>query len=189
MMWCKFKYLKHFLLGASVMILTGCSGSHTDLQAYLNSVREGAVPKAEPLPALPALSSVAYHGADARDPYQTTPVGAPQQNSDTAPAQNCPQPPRLGVPTALQRVALDQLQLRGILGGGQNRDPVALITANDGQLHRVTVGDFMGLNYGRIAAIQSNRIVLREWIATGNGCWQQRETQLTLVEASRSTNP
>lgn len=164
--------------------LVACSGQHTDLQAYMDNIRQGAVPNAEPLPPLPALSHTDYYGREYRDPFVTMPTG---QAREPAPqSRNCPQPPRDRVPSVLQQVGLDQMSLRGVF----NRDGarIALIVTNDGRLHRVAVGDYLGLNFGRVSGISSDRVTLREWIATGDGCWQQQETYLSLAVPAGGTN-
>lgn len=181
-------YSRTLALVLVVLTLAACSGRHTDLQNYLEQVRQGAVPAAEPLPQLPELTSVDYVGAAARDPFRPM-ARSSEQSRDAAAgaARNCPQPNFARVATQLQQIALDQMQLKGVMTA-QNGSRTALIITNQGQLHRVTTGDYLGLNYGQVTAISANRLTLREWIATGDGCWQQRETSLTLVTPSRSNN-
>lgn len=181
-------YFRALVLALLVLTIAACSGRHTDLQNYLEQVHQGAVPPAEPLPQLPQLTSVDYVGATARDPFRPV-ARSNDQNREAAAgaARNCPQPNFTRVATELQQVALDQMQLRGVMRA-QDGTRTALITTNQGQLHRVTTGNYLGLNYGQITAISANRLTLREWIATGDGCWQQRETSLQLVTPSRSNN-
>ena len=54
--------------------------------------------------------------------------------------------------------------------------------ANDGVIHRVQAGNYLGQNFGKITAIQDHQINLAEWVATTTGKWREREASLALVE-------
>jgi len=56
----------------------------------------------------------------------------------------------------------------------------ALIRDNEGGIHRVTVGDYMGQNYGRVESVTETRIQLREIVGDGDEGWVRRPRTLTL---------
>ena len=57
-----------------------------------------------------------------------------------------------------------------------------LVKANDGVIHRVQAGHYLGQNYGKITGVQEQQIDLEEWVATTTGKWREREASLALVE-------
>lgn len=82
----------------------------------------------------------------------------------------------------LEKYGLDALKMVGVIGQGQN--VYGLVKVNEGEskgvVHRVTIGDYMGLNDGHIKQINDDRIVLESLIPNGRGCWEKRD-QLLLV--------
>lgn len=169
---------------AAIGVLAGCAPTgHHDLEQFTAQVQQRAKPGISPPPQLPELERIQYTGANIRNPFQPTPLRA---GPTPGAGQNCPQP-TLGKPSGnLTGVALDQLTLSGTMrSGGQL---VALLISNDGKLFRVERGDFIGLDNGRITSITPQQISIREWLATGDGCWQQRDVSLTLLNSQRSSN-
>ena len=66
------------------------------------------------------------------------------------------------------------------------RDPFvptlwALIRAPDSTIHRVQVGNYMGMNHGQIIAISETYLTLKEIVPEGNG-YNERETTVSVVE-------
>jgi len=48
-------------------------------------------------------------------------------------------------------------------------------------LHRVTIGNYLGLNNGKITQLFDDSVEISELIADGKG-WQQRKTGLAMSE-------
>jgi len=169
---------------AAIGMLAGCAPTgHQDLEQFTAQVQQRAKPGISPPPQLPELERIQYTGSNIRNPFQPTPLRA---GPEPGVGQNCPQP-TLGKPQGnLEGVALDQLSLSGTMRS--NGQLVALLVSNDGKLFRVERGDFIGLDNGRITSITNQQISIREWLATGDGCWQQRDVSLTLLNSQRSSN-
>jgi|SRR5690554_3798198 len=170
---------------ATLSLLAGCAPTgHQDLEQFTAQVQQRAKPGISPPPALPELERIQYTGTSIRNPFQPTPLRAgPTPES----GQNCPQPTLGKAIGNLEGIALDQLSLSGTMRSGDGQ-LVALVVSNDGKLFRVKRGDFIGLDNGRITSITSQQISIREWLATGDGCWQQRDVSLTLLNSQRSSN-
>ena len=84
----------------------------------------------------------------------------------------------------MERFALDSLIMQGILE--QNEQIWGLVRAKeDNSLHRVAVGNYLGLNHGRIIRISEQRIDLIELIQDGAGRWLEREASLALIADER----
>ncbi len=81
---------------------------------------------------------------------------------------------------ALEEYPLDSLRMVGTLEqGGQMW---ALVRAEDGTIHRVQPGNYVGQNYGRITRITESKIELVEIVPDGLGGWMERPATLALSE-------
>jgi len=58
----------------------------------------------------------------------------------------------------------------------------ALIRDNEGGIHRVRTGNYMGQNYGRVVGVSDTRIELVEIVPNGRGGWVERPRSLSLDE-------
>ena len=60
----------------------------------------------------------------------------------------------------------------------------ALVEASDSTLHRVAVGNYLGLYNGRITDVNQNNVKVIELIPDGAGCWVERETVVAMVDSN-----
>ena len=84
---------------------------------------------------------------------------------------------------ALEAFPLDSMAMVGSLN--RNGQPVALISV-DKLLYQVRVGNYLGLNYGRITRISETELGLREIVQDAAGEWIERVATLQLQERSRN---
>ena len=61
----------------------------------------------------------------------------------------------------------------------------SLIDDGAGQIHRVTVGNYVGRNHGRIVQVTENRTDVIEIIPDGEGGWVERPRTLSLKEKTQ----
>lgn len=88
------------------------------------------------------------------------------------------QPPDLTRPRAvLESVAVDQFEMVGTLSRG--KQVFALLRAAS-TVHRVAVGDYLGLDHGRVSAIHDGYIELVEHVPDKQGAWLERRRTLML---------
>ena len=83
---------------------------------------------------------------------------------------------------ALEAFPLETLRMVGTLS--QEKDTFGLVRAGP-NLFRVKKGNYMGLNFGVITAIDENEIKLKELVQDGGGDWVERASSLQLVETNR----
>jgi type IV pilus assembly protein PilP len=154
-------------------LLIGCSSSdESDLTRYINSVKERAPKKIEPIPEIRRLASFSYpENENRRSPFK--PVVVPQKNDDFAPDVKRPKEP-------LEAFPIDSLKFVGTFQEGLMK--WALISQPSGFVTRVKVGEYMGQNYGQIVAIQEKSIMLVERVKNG-GKWQKRPVTVNLRSA------
>jgi len=158
-------------------LLTACADPELQsLEQELAEVRmePGEVPRVE-LPEVPQIDGVEYHGSDVRSPFE------PRRMQDQ---REVPQSGELAPPPDRQREPLEaydlaELDLVGTLTVGG--EPSALVRGPDGKVHRVRIGDYMGLDHGRIVSITDASLVLVETVLESNA-WQERTTQIALGE-------
>lgn len=81
------------------------------------------------------------------------------------------------VPSELELFPLDALRLVGMLqDSGQD---YGLIQTPEGTVHPVREGDLLGLNHGRVIALNDHRVDVIEWIAEG-GCFRERPAAIAM---------
>ena len=83
---------------------------------------------------------------------------------------------------ALESFPLDSMAMVGSLA--RSGQPVALISV-DKLLYQARVGNYLGLNYGRITRISETELALREIVQDAAGEWIERVATLQLQERSK----
>ena len=58
----------------------------------------------------------------------------------------------------------------------------ALINDGDGRVHRVTQGNYLGRNFGKITAIDNIELEILEIVSDGKGRWINRPRTLVMNE-------
>lgn len=169
--------MKKIFLLLTVM-LQGCYDDVSDIQQYMNDVKNGAPVKIDPIPEVKEFVHVDYEALISRSPFELPSPEAIEENY--IPVQNClaPDPRRRKQP--LEKFALDNLSMKGTLG--TDNQIWALIEATDGSLHRVTNDNFIGLFNGRITSVTDNQVELIELIPDGAGCWKERTATVLMAE-------
>lgn len=163
-----------------VCALTACNDDTAQQQEFIDQVKASTTPKVEEIPKLTQFEHFEYSAQLLRSPFDAPQPEVIQNNM--VQVKNClhPDPERSREP--LEKYPLDNLTMKGTLGS--NGRTWALIKAADDSLHRVTVGDYLGLYHGEVKAVQSDFIQLLELIPDGSGCWKERLTKLEMLEAT-----
>lgn len=168
---------KHWLLAGVLGLLAGCSDPQLgSLDRQLAAIRNdpGEVPKVV-LPEIPDYETVVYTLADQRSPF----LARSRQDAGPMPRESelAPNPDR--TKDALEAYALSELELVGTLT--VDGRPSALVRAPSGQVHRLTIGRYMGQDNGRIVTITEASVGLVETLLDQNA-WVERNHTLKLEE-------
>ncbi len=164
------------LIITSLLVLSGCvSNDMSDLQAYVKKTKATYKGKVEALPEFITTPPYAYNAQDIRDPFKPVvdievfsgPYRGPR------PDENRPREP-------LEDFSLDSLRMVGTLA--QKESEWILIKDPGGLLHRVSIGHHIGKNYGKVIAINEEKVLLMELISDRNGGWEERESSIALSE-------
>ena len=161
-----------------VPVLTGCeNGRQAELEAYVRQVQARTPEPIEPLPDIPQISTFVFEPGDRRDPFV-----ADTKTSvvvETSPGDSLAPDP-LRRKEELEGYSLDALRMVGTLE--QNETRWGLIRTQDGTLHRVRVGNYMGQNNGQITSIRDDAIQITEVVSEAPGEWRERQATVSLTQ-------
>jgi type IV pilus assembly protein PilP len=166
---------------AAFAMLTACGDRMGDLRQYTNDIKAHKGGHIEPIPQIKPFEVYTYADSDQRSPFT--------QGAQSTTATNLN---RAGTATAglhpdfnrnrefLEQFPLDGLKMVGTLTLSGNL--YGLVKDSDNILHRVSIGNYMGQNYGKIISITDSDIKLREIVPDGQGGWSERVTVVALSD-------
>lgn len=166
-----------FIIGTLSILIMGCTGGYEDLESYVATVKAKPAKPIEPVPTIKTYEAFRYEAQGLRNPFER--LEEPEHLTDIADAEG-PGPDLDRPKEELEAYPLDTLRMVGTLS---REDSLwGLVKTNDGVIHRVKPGNYLGQNFGKIASIQGQQIDIEEWIVTTTGKWREREASLALVE-------
>ncbi len=160
------------------LFLTGCSfhDENADLKNYIAEVRARPQGTIEPLPVVRTYDPFIYGATALRSPFDQ-----PVEVKAIAGVRNPDIKPDLTRdPEFLESFNLDELSMVGMLE--QKGGLWSLIKDGVGGIHRVTIGNYMGKNHGKIISVTADQIDLQEIVSDGLGGWVQRPRTIKLSE-------
>jgi type IV pilus assembly protein PilP len=164
---------------ASLVMLSGCFDDTSEIKAHMEQVKATTTSYIEPMPEVNPFIHIAYSADDQRSPFVLPKAEAIQQKIQQMSGCLSPDAERRKQP--LEKYALGDLIMRGTLGDGGSL--WALLEASDLTLHRVAVGNYLGLYNGRITEVSSKDVKIIELTPDGAGCWVEREAELSIVKS------
>ena len=166
------------VIGAAALVLFGCAANDMqDLNKYISDVKSRAPTPIDPIPQIKQAETYLYAAGNRRDPF--TPESEGGLSVDVAGIDG-PRPDLNRRKEELESYSLDAMSMVGTLQ--QKADNWGLVQTEDGTIHRVKPGNYLGRNYGLITGIDEDRIDLRELIQDGSGAYLERQASLTLGE-------
>jgi type IV pilus assembly protein PilP len=154
------------------LTLAACGSSDRELQAYIDEVKARPGAPIDPLPEVRPPPSFVYEAGNRRSPFvPDEPERVAGQAAGLGPDQARPR-------EFLEQEPLDSLTMVGTLR--DTRGDFGLIQDTEGRVHRVTVGNYMGQNHGRIMSITESEIFLDEIVADGLGGYVNRPASIGL---------
>jgi type IV pilus assembly protein PilP len=163
-------------LAVAASSLAACGGSNSDLQAYIDEVKARPGGRIDALPQVQPAPTFAYEAGTRRSPFMPDTPQRRMSNDPNAVEGPDPNRPR----EFLEQFPLDTLRMVGTLS--DRRASFGLVQTADGLVHRVTVGNHMGQNFGRIVAISDSGIELVEIISDGLGGYLERPAAIALAD-------
>lgn len=169
----------HVSLIAMLFVLVGCAGGNefADIREFMAEVEKKPRGQIPPLPEFAPYQPFTYGAANLRSPFNP-PIIVPPKTEEQRRNIGV-KPPQNHVKQFLERFNISDLSMVGTLN--QNNQTWALIQDNTGGVHRVTVGDYMGTQWGQIESIEDTRIDIVEIVGDGAGGWLRRPRTLELA--------
>lgn len=157
------------MLSLSALLVAGCSTvEHEDIKNWMREQAKDMRGKVTPLPQIQPFPAVAYESEALLSPFSTAKIVNAEPAADkSAPDRDRPRQP-------LENFALEDLRVTGAIVDA--KFPIALIQPPlPNKPKHVTVGEFMGQNFGRITKITKEGITVIETVKDSNGAWTDRE--------------
>lgn len=168
----------HFFLLLCILFLWGCSheSERKALEEYVREVKARPSGGIEPLPQVKPHDTFTYSVEKLRSPFLPS---KPKAVVSVALDENGIHPDLTRPKEALESFPMDSLRMVGTLSRAGTI--WALIVDKDGTVHRVTQGNYVGSNHGKIQKINEDKIYLKEIIPNTTGGWQERDAEMALI--------
>jgi type IV pilus assembly protein PilP len=158
------------------LLLTGCGGDFTDLDAFMaqKKARPGGV--IAPIPSFKAYEAFAYSATTLRSPFDR-----PLEVRDIAQLQavKTVKPDESRVKEFLEQYTFDSLNMVGTLA--RDGTDWTLVRDPDGGVHRVTLGNYLGRNHGKIVEMTDTYLAVVEIVTDGTqDGWVERPRTIKL---------
>ncbi len=170
------KLINIFLLFIMINLLGCHSENLEELDAFMNKVKSQSVEKIEILPDVEPYENFTYSAMNLRSPF-----ARPEFERDAAngASNNGLHPDMNRRKEVLENFPLDGLRMLGTLE--KNGKRWAIVKDSDATIYRVTLGNYIGQNYGHIDSVQEDSIKITEIIPDGRGGWIERKASLALI--------
>ena len=163
-------------IASCALLLGGCSGEeHSDLHEFVKESDKMPGGRIPPLPDVKPYEPFAYNAYDLTDPFKSRKIEPPKTT-----AKGGIQPDFNRQREALEAFPLENLAMVGTLQ--QKGQVFALVRAPDKGLYRVSSGNYLGQNFGKIVGITETDIKLKEIVQDSGGNWEVKEQALMLQE-------
>lgn len=164
------------LLAVSVITLTACGdGSYQDLDDFMAEIKSRPADMIKPIPVFKAYKTFAYSASALRSPFdrsvEVAGITRLQMASDVKPDSN-------RAKEYLEKFTLDSLSMAGTLG--QDDILWTLMQDEQGGVHRVKPGNYMGRNHGRIIESTESYVSVIEIVPNGVDGWVERPRTIKL---------
>ena len=161
-----------------VVTLVGCSShDHSDLTVFMADVKAKPAGQIEPIPTFTPYEPFDYSVTQMRSPFQR-PVTI-ENLVQLLPASSIT-PNQSRVKEYLEQFPLESLNMVGTIS--QKGVLWALIDDNDGNVHYVKEGNYLGMDHGQIRVIGENHVQVMEIITNGVAGWVERPRNIELIE-------
>ena len=168
------------LLAISItFLLPSCGREMRDLEDYVVEVKSREPPGIDPIPEVKPYQSFKYLANNERNPFDSSIFQAKiVQNIRNRNSTISPDPNR--TPAFLENFPLDTLRMVGTLE--QKGMLWALVQTPEKTIQRISKGDYLGQNNGKVLNVSVARIKLEEIIPDGFGGWRKRDGNIALSE-------
>jgi type IV pilus assembly protein PilP len=161
----------------TTVILVACGGEEfQDLKDFVRDSGADLRGQVDPAPEIKPYEPFPYdNSASLPDPFK-----ARKQETKNLSGSGLNQPDLARPKQELEEFPLESMKMVGYLRKGNVGH--AIIRSSEGKLHRVKVGNYVGMNFGQIISVTDTEVRIKEMVQDGAGDWLERESSLQLVE-------
>lgn len=166
----------HLLL-LTTLLLVACGGEEfEDLQDFVKNSGADLRGQVDPAPEIKPYEPFPYDNSAALpDPFK-----ARKQETKNTAGSGLNQPDLARPRQELEEFPLESMKMVGYLRKGNVGN--AIIRSSEGKLHRVKVGNYVGMNFGQISSVTETEVKIKEMVQDSAGDWLERESSLQLAE-------
>jgi len=172
--------IKTCVLVIFIMTLLSCKKDKSDLDRFFADANSIPAQQIETLPEINSPEIFIYEAEELRDPFSNDLEILEVHNDDDIDVIDGDGPDLLRRKEALENFPLDSLYMVGTYK--QDNGNWGLIEDPENVIHRVSIHEYLGQNYGEIIRIDEDEITVSEWVSDGLGGWTQREASIALRE-------
>ena len=175
------KLSKIVLLLMISLALSSCKHDMSDLDSFFQEINSRPPKPIKPLPEINSPEIFVYEAEELRDPFSNDLQVA--DNADATGGESGTKGP--GPNTVRRKEYLESFPLDSLIMVGtylQEGHFWGLVQDPEGVIHRTSLGDHLGQNYGEIIAISEDQIDVSEWVPDGLNGWDRREASIALRE-------
>lgn len=159
-----------------VAMLVGCDSRIDAVNQDMANIRSQAPIAIEPAPVFDPVPTYSYAAQQLRSPF--LPSSLAEELKVMSGKRVYPNLSRQE--QELEKYELESLNFKGSLKGSSGKT-LALIQTPDGEIERVQLGSYMGMNKGRVVMISPTRIDLLEIVPDGREGYIERPRSLVLL--------
>lgn len=167
------KLLFSFMAG---LVLVGCDSKIDAVNQKMAEIRNEPALPIEPAPVFSPVPLFNYSAHQLKSPFMPSSLAAELKIM----AGKRVYPNFNRQPQPLENYALESLNMKGSMRGKTN-ETIALIQTPDRQIERVQVGNYLGMNQGRVVKISPTQIDLVEIVPDGRDGYVERPRTLVLI--------
>lgn len=169
-----------FFVIVGCVLVSGCAGDgeHQDLRDFMKDVKARPAGEIEPIPTFRAYKNFRYGAIAMRSPFEPPLLIAAGEKLAGKNTVEAPDESRKR--EYLEGFNFASLSMVGVLSKEGNI--WALINDGSGGIHRVSVGNYLGKNFGRIKTVSEAKVEVVEIVPDGKGNWVERPRTLALRE-------
>ena len=157
-------------------LLMGCGDrQHEDLQLFMEGAKSQPVGEIEPLPTFRPYQTFRYSAIAMRSPFEMPLSAVAKEDSS---GKLAVEPDEYRKKEYLEGFNFSSFSLVGILEQGSTT--WSLVNDGGGGVHRITIGNYLGKNHGRITGVSDARMEILEIVPDGKGGWVERPRTLAL---------
>jgi type IV pilus assembly protein PilP len=168
-----YKLLFSFMAG---LVLVGCDSKIDAVNQKMAEIRNEPALPIEPAPVFSPVPLFNYAAHQLKSPFMPSSLAAELKIM----AGKRVYPNFNRQPQPLESYALESLNMKGSMRGKTN-ETIALIQTPDRQIERVQVGNYLGMNQGRVVKISPTQIDLVEIVPDGRDGYVERPRTLVLI--------